>query len=336
MKELYLFTAEIDKKNKECLLCLENNKVSHVLIRETHGRRERRYNMETPFVECELDDGEEIKEGIFKKGKIFSTKPELKNNSSIRRIENVPGSYNYRISKPLFKGKGTNVNGLIAYDQHRTVPFVSTSFEKNDFIQANIVEIYSGINQLSILLDSLNEVFKTIHPSKENMSAYGNNIRNILILSCTEVEAQLKGIIKNNIKKTKSKYSTTDYVKLKPILKLDEYIISYSKFPWLLPINPFENWNSDLPTQSITWYNNYNSVKHDREEKFNQATLESVLNSVGAIAILLIAQYGQDLPYWNDQLGNYFTIHKTPNWEIDEHYFPPFSHEYWNRENAIK
>jgi len=208
--------------------------------------------------------------------------------------------------------------------------------KKKDYKQFDIVEIYSGINQLTILIDSLNEIIKTIHPSKDNFTVYGSNIRNLLILSCTEIEAQLKGILKINMLKIKSKYSTNDYVKLKGVLRLDEYIISYAKFPWLVPLSPFKNWNADFPTKSLTWYNNYNSVKHDREKEFPQATLESVLNSVSAIAILLIAQYGQDLPYLNDQLDNYFSLHKTPTWTVDEHYFPPFTTENWRRTAAIK
>lgn len=332
MKELYLFS---DNNNiKECLLCVEDDIVSHILVRESHldGKK---YNMEKPFIECQLENGEDLKEALFKKGKIFSNLPEIKNHCSIRKIQNYSGEYYYRIYRPIFKGRNTNVNGFIPYEKHRTSSFVSTAFNKNDFIQSDIAEIYSGVNQLTILLDSLNEIFKTIHPSTNNLNVYGNNIRNILILSCTEVETQLKGILKNNIEKPKSKYSTADYVKLKPLLKLDEYIISFTKFPWLLPLSPFENWNVNFPSQSIEWYSNYNLVKHDREDKFHFATLESVLNSVSAIAILLIAQYGKELPYWNDQIGSYFQINKTPSWELDEHYFPPFNNEYWNQRYAI-
>lgn len=269
MKELYYFSAQLNNDSHECIFSLENNTFCHILVRELHASGGRKYRMETPFVECELEEDEDIKEALFKRGKIFSNKRELKDKCSIRKIENFAGNYHYRISRPLFKGKKTNVNRIVTYEQNRTIPFPIESFDDKDYNQSDIVEIYSGINQLTILIGSLNEIFKTIHPSEENFAVFGDNIRNLLILSCTEVEAQLKGIVKNNILKTKSKYSTRDYVKLKEILRLDEYVISYTKFPWLLSLNPFKEWSAEFPTKSLSWYNNYNSVKHDREREFH-------------------------------------------------------------------
>ncbi len=71
MNELFYFSAKIDNNSHECLLSLENKILSHVLVRESHALRGREYSMETPFVECEVEDDEDIKEALFKKGKSF-------------------------------------------------------------------------------------------------------------------------------------------------------------------------------------------------------------------------------------------------------------------------
>lgn len=54
-------------------------------------------------------------------------------------------------------------------------------------------------------------VMRTIHPSPDNLNTYGQNIKNLLVLACIEVETQFKGIITCHEKTAKSRYSTKDY-----------------------------------------------------------------------------------------------------------------------------
>ena len=90
---------------------------------------------------------------------------------------------------------------------------------------------------------------------------------NVLLLAATEVEAHWKGILKANRAKCDS---TKDYVKLLPAMKLDEYAIGVPFYPWLNPIRPFLGWTTDGSTKSLSWYDAYNAVKHDREAAFTQ------------------------------------------------------------------
>lgn len=171
-----------------------------------------------------------------------------------------------------------------------------------------------GRGQLAALLEQLERVFRVVHPTQQNFESFGHEIRNILILASTEVEAQWKGILKAN---GGGSSSTNDYVKLLPAMKLDEYAITLAFYPWLEPIRPFSTWRTLQPTQSLRWYNAYNAVKHDRETSFERGTLLNALEAVCAIAVLLYAQFGATGLYGMDA---FFELSEAPCWDGSEVY----------------
>jgi hypothetical protein len=107
--------------------------------------------------------------------------------------------------------------------------------------QQNKVLIETGRGQLVALREQLERIFRTVHPTRKNFGAYGHEIRNLLLLAATEVEAHWRGILKaNGVDGT----TTNDYVKLLPAMKLDEYAIGLPFYPWLPPIKPFSGWST--------------------------------------------------------------------------------------------
>ena len=101
--------------------------------------------------------------------------------------------------------------------------------------------LIKSLEQLSTLIDSANKIFRTVFPSIENQNAFGFDIRNILILSCTEFETQFVGILNANNITPQNKYpNTNDYVKLKNILKLSDYEIKFNLYPDLPTYSPFK------------------------------------------------------------------------------------------------
>lgn len=186
-----------------------------------------------------------------------------------------------------------------------------------------------SINQLAILTDELNQIFKTIHPVKNNYKSFGHNLRNLLILACTEVEAQLKGIIRANSINQRTNYTTKDYYKLRDVLNLNEYKILFNYYPSIDLCSPFKKWKQDKPTQSLKWYDSYNAVKHDREESFDRANLIDTINAVSALAILIVAQYGSNISYWNERIGNFYNFKNLPSWKPTDYYLPPFENSDW-------
>ena len=51
-------------------------------------------------------------------------------------------------------------------------------------------------------------------------------------------------------------------------------------------MTPFEKWNIDSPAKSLTWWQAYDDVKHNRSENFVEANQENVLNILGALYLL--------------------------------------------------
>lgn len=184
-------------------------------------------------------------------------------------------------------------------------------------------EYSSHIRQLELILDELKSVFKVVEPTQENLQTYGNTIRNIIILACTEIDSMMKKILKNNgIILDDKEYTTKQYFKLKEALRLGEYELQFKEFEHLGIFSPFLEWETNRPTQSLPWYDAYNKIKHDREANFQYANVKNALNSIVAYAILLIAQYGHNNPIWEEHMRKFFSIHHTPRWNLEDFYVP--------------
>jgi len=189
-----------------------------------------------------------------------------------------------------------------------------------------ITEIYNHsakldeIRSFQSICNSLTSLFDFIEPEHQNLTTYGNKIREGLILGCTEVEYLLKKTLIDNNYTNSARMSMNDYVKTLPYLKLDQYSVKLKMFPDLGAFKPFSNWSSSLPTQSLSWYDSYNAVKHDRGSNKNRSTLEMLINSVAAIHILLEAHYGEHL-FDSPLRSSYVSIFHTetyPKWSLHE------------------
>lgn len=184
-------------------------------------------------------------------------------------------------------------------------------------------EYSNRLNQLELLLDDLFDVFNVVAPYKENLSCFGNKIRNIIILACTEIDSMMKGILeKSKVKPQFKFYTTNDYIKLNVPLQLNEYTLSLSRFEELGDFKPFFKWNSNNPTGSLSWYLDYNNVKHDRESNFSKANLTNAIDSIMALAALMVSQFGYRNELWHEKVGKIIKIKTEPQWNIRELYIP--------------
>ena len=232
----------------------------------------------------------------------FQHKPSI----VLKEMELEPAQYYKRIARPN--------------DQH---PYDKLGIYSQNTSEYN-EQIASSRVQLVSLLSKLNQIFQTIHPSDDNMNSYGHEIRNLLILSCTEVEAQLKGVLEAN-GYNKDRYKTTDFVKILPAMKLNEYFIKMPSYPSIKHSSPFKNWKASSPTQSLAWYNAYNKTKHDRENNFSKANLQNTIDAVSAVFVLFFAQYGAiESRRWSPEIMNFFELKQTPNWNIFQTYIHPY------------
>lgn len=220
--------------------------------------------------------------------------------SPFHKLELGPREYYPRIARPLSFTK--------------QAPSVSPSAME----ERNIVAL--GRGQANALMRHLNLICQTVHPSAETFGTFGHEIRNLLILAATEVEAHWRGVLVANGSK-KDQFSTRDYVRLLGPMRLDDYAVSFSSYPWLPPITPFAGWDADRPTKSLRWYDAYNQVKHDRERAFAQASLEHAFNAVTACIIMLAAQFTRSTGLGDQSdLIEFFIFTAVPRWTAGEIY----------------
>src|SRR5262249_40908617 len=154
-----------------------------------------------------------------------------------------------------------------------------------------------------------------VHPAMNNLDAYGGEIRDIIILACTEVEAQWKGVLEaNGITPNGSYFKTTDYVKVLPAMRLDQYEVALIRYPRITATTPFMGWDASQPTKSLAWYAAYNEVKHDRETKFEKASLRHAIEAVAACVVMLAAQFGFEA-LQRHHLKPVFEFRRRPMWQ---------------------
>lgn len=191
-------------------------------------------------------------------------------------------------------------------------------------LETNSIAIY--YSQLIVLAQELSRICQTVHPTTETFETFGHDIRNLLILACTEVEAHWRGVLTANGVQ-KARLTTADYVRLAPAMRLDEYAVVFPSYPWLQATEPFRIWgHTGSPTKELTWYDSYNAVKHDRESAFGRATLRSVFEAVSACYVMMIAQFG---PPHKARPGSepllFFRLSSSPNWPLSEGYMGTYS-----------
>ncbi|WP_156918291.1 hypothetical protein [Bradyrhizobium sp. Cp5.3] len=191
----------------------------------------------------------------------------------------------------------------------------------NPGVEGDLAFIATARGQTKALTRQLDRICQTVHPSEGTLKTYGHDIRNLLILACTEVEMHWRGVLSAN-GYLRDRYDTRDYVNLRSAMKLDQYEVSFSNFPWLSPVGPFGGWGyNGRPSQDLEWYDAYNAVKHDRENSFERATLAHCFAAVSACFVMMTAQFGSAAGFDGGiETGAFFEIVAVPAWALSEIY----------------
>jgi hypothetical protein len=182
-----------------------------------------------------------------------------------------------------------------------------------------------AVTSANVLLERFRHVLRTVEPDPTNRQAFGHELRQLLILACTEVESAWKSILVGNRYSDLEdyRYTTNDYCKLREALKLEEWEVKLTMFSRYGAIAPFREWDPGKPTESLAWYSAYNLTKHDRETNLCRATLENLISAMAGLYIMLAAQAGPDrlarAPY---DIVDFQHTH-LPQWGLADEYVPP-------------
>jgi hypothetical protein len=222
-------------------------------------------------------------------------------SNPFRKLKFEPGNYHPRIARPMVPR-----------------PPDAKTFSPSVHLEKDVLAM--GIGQAIALMRRLEVICQTVHPNERNMTAFGHEIRSLLILSATEAETHWRGILTANGHHPRA-FNTNEYVKLVPLMKLDQYAVKFPQFPWLSALRPFEGWNKAEATKSLTWYDAYNGTKHNREMEFERGNLLNAFHAVSACIVMLAAQFGRSVGLGGQSdLSAFFQFSSIPEWEDDECY----------------
>jgi len=222
MKKIYLLISKIGqgKPSVRRLYLIEASKAYELQYSDKTIGFNVNYNLYKSRRSWVIDESKDLLDDIYDNDEIMSKYPDLKEYDSLVESENFPGDYLPRIWRPVITQLGlknrlgrrypTALDDLFIY-----IP----DFPNQDENMIN------GINQLRILIDELSKIFLTIEPIGNNFGCYGHSLRNLLILVCTEVEAQFKGVLRLHEQTSKERYNTSDYIKILPVMRLNKYKI---------------------------------------------------------------------------------------------------------------
>lgn len=153
---------------------------------------------------------------------------------------------------------------------------------------------------LLIQKDLLN-LFNYIEPADLNLKCYSFRVHELLVRTCIEVEANLKAILRENgypVRQSKTGRGIswnmhTDYPKIEKSHLLSRYQI-------LLPFwkgdaknkirTPFASFSSNKKPSPV-WYTAYNTTKHDRNDEFENANLENLIDAICGLLVILSSQF---------------------------------------------
>ena len=259
--------------------------------------------MSHPNTHVQREAGETFEEAMSRKLSAWFG-PE--GSCTLHKIELGIGEYYPKIARPR--------------DQHPkdipTAPPLSSETEQ---------ELASSRDQLVMLMQRMVQICQTLHPCTETFDAFGHEVRNVIILACTEVETLWRSVLVANGYK-RPRYDTNDYVKLVKPMRLREYAISFPYYPWLEAVKPFEKWGtSNSPTKDLEWYSAYHAIKHDRHSNFADSKLRYAFEAISACAVMLFAQFGKPEAFrWRAEFGYFFQLAAYPKFDPSEVYVEPY------------
>lgn len=153
--------------------------------------------------------------------------------------------------------------------------------------------MYSFIHALSLVEKDLKELFDFISPNDSNKLVFSHRIYELFFRCCTEIENNAIAILRENLYSLPNNPKINiDYFKINSVLRLHDYEVRLNFWDnQPLVLKPFATWNS-AAYQPLKWYQDYNSVKHDRTNNFHLANLDNLLSSAGGLLIILFSQFG--------------------------------------------
>jgi hypothetical protein len=144
------------------------------------------------------------------------------------------------------------------------------------------MQIVDYVGSFDLLVRDIKQVLEFVEPTDANAATYSHRLYAILLRICTDFESLARDLlIGQGCKKDISKLNVNDYRTLEPRLQLERVKIDFLLWrPTPRRVLPFKGWSRASPP--LSWYNDYNAVKHNRQAEFPRANLSSVVEAIAA------------------------------------------------------
>lgn len=130
--------------------------------------------------------------------------------------------------------------------------------------------------------DDLYRLSRYIEFDEKNEKVFSIELVRLLISSSSEFEVVAKELC--NLKDPTKANDNINHIKNNLLFFYpDIYDLEIIVPRFGLSYKPLSNWKNN---KSLAWWTSYNSVKHQRNEKYEQANLKNVINSIGALYII--------------------------------------------------
>jgi hypothetical protein len=188
------------------------------------------------------------------------------------------------------------------------------------------------VHAYHIIESDFKKIFDFVELNDSNKNTFSHRIYELILRTCTEFETNCTGILDDNGYTKSGKLNITDYFKINGASKLSEFEVRLNVWsPNPLTIKPFADWNSTSFT-TLSWYQNYNSVKHNRNANFHMASLENLINCMAGLYAILASQFAHHIfspyqiteAYSNDDDGfisvdtSVFSIKFPKSWDASD------------------
>lgn len=129
---------------------------------------------------------------------------------------------------------------------------------------------YNLVHAFKIIENDIRRIFEFIEPSEKNQQTFSHRLYELFVRCSTEFETNCKQIMLANGYKGEH-MNVEDYFKINLATQVSKYEIKLDLWhPEPKIIRPFFEWDAG---HSLSWYQDYNKVKHHRSEKFELANL---------------------------------------------------------------
>ena len=149
------------------------------------------------------------------------------------------------------------------------------------------MDIEPYLSSLEILSGDFRRLTEFVEPVDANLSTYSYRLYELLLRACTDFESVCKEkLVADEYAKQPSDMNINDYKTLETSLKLEQVEVGILIWrPSVVYIRPFISWSTSSPP--LSWYRDYNQVKHNRNSRFSLANLANVRLAIAGLFALL-------------------------------------------------